>query len=1243
MLSPRLRKDFSMDLPQASDKIEADWKRQVPASRDELLRDEITMTHKDRQTGSSPNPTGSAAMGDGRHSASEDDITDAKTLPAGTAGDMSSEATLPAPSQDDPALTPNNLATEETLPSAVGPGRSQTSDTQHPLARGQRPKKVSRHNAGEAPPSDQADATSGTITAKDAAPPTEQDLTEVTPECPDRYTILWEAGRGGIGRVVLAEDRHTGRQIAIKELLIQKAADASTGSVTGATARFLREARITAQLEHPGIVPLYEIGKRRDGTFYYTMKFIRGKTLLDTISESPDVSDRLSLLPAFSNLCNAIAFAHSKGILHRDIKPGNVMLGQFGETLVIDWGLAKTAGGRDRDNSLFSRRAEALRDLAAGQTIMGQAVGTPAYMAPEQALGKHDDVDELSDVYALGAVLYQILTGRPPFTGKNAQEILLDVIEYAAGDKTLPVPTDIDPDVPPELSAVAMKALNADKRARYGSAKDLVRDVEAFMTGTRVIAYRYSKIELFTRFIRRHKAAATASMAVLVAILSALVVTSLSYRKEWAARQRERRARIMEHEQRLTAHWQLARAHLHKALTLAADHRLLEAGLFASKGLLEDPRLAGSPYHDPAFRPPETPDTDLMDPELASMIYLAKTSAISGVTKALALHDDPKSLVLSAPTGNLLISSDRGITALGMEPGHKILRPPRGIALALSPDGQSVVLRRIKGRLAVWSVASRQTIELSANGALVRAAAFLAPNRVALGFNDGSVEIWNVTSNERLWHKALFLDPVDHLAGSGGNVVAASSGRRIALFVPGAKTQDRHRTPLRQSIQPFETTTPAPVTALSLSPNGRWLAVGSDDGTILLRGLEKDALLRRLSAHRDRVTALRFSPRGDLLASGSWDGTMRLWSRTGQAIAAVSAHEQGVRDLTFSPNADLIVTVGSDRRALVWRLARPMPVTTFQSAVGQIKAAAFSPDGRFLAAGGSERAAAIWLRKAPDRPIAHLLGESAVRALAFSADAHTLFYAFDGRVVSVRCPAGSMLRSVRAHENVIRSMQSCPNGKLLLTAGMDGHLKGWDPSTGRSLFDIHTKHRILRSALSPDCREAATAAMDGRVQLWSLTNLHAPSRLLLRHAHLASALAYSPDGTTVASAGKDATIVVQDRASGHILARLTAHSRWVNQVVFSPNGKLLASGGDDRRVWIWDRATWHPLFFIPTQKEVSALTFSPDGKWLALGDAGRLLVYPMTIGDLTSHPAKTLDDLRRRMGQPAAPPDSSAR
>jgi eukaryotic-like serine/threonine-protein kinase len=313
------------------------------------------------------------------------------------------------------------------------------------------------------------------------------------------YAVKSELGRGGQAIVYIAHDHQIGRDVAFKQLLLGGPEEED---------RFLREARVAGQLEHPGVVPVYEVGRRGNGALYCAMRLVRGRTLAQALIEDKGRGGRLHLLSHFVQLCQAIAYAHERGVVHRDIKPENVMLGAFGETVLLDWGIAKLRGHEDDVGGALGR------GKGFENTQEGDIIGTPAYMSPEQALGDVREIDEQSDVWSLGAVLYEIFTGQPPFSETNAVQLLVKI----AKDKIAPV-RSLAPKIPRELAYICERALERNKKLRYKSALDLADDIEAFRAGGRVGGVDYSTLQIFRKWLSRN-VALTAALAVTVMLLA---------------------------------------------------------------------------------------------------------------------------------------------------------------------------------------------------------------------------------------------------------------------------------------------------------------------------------------------------------------------------------------------------------------------------------------------------------------------------------------------------------------------------------------------------------------------------------------------------------------------------------------------------------------------------------------------------------------------------------------------------
>jgi serine/threonine-protein kinase len=407
----------------------------------------------------------------------------------------------------------------------------------------------------------------------------------------ERYRILRPHARGGLGEIFVAEDQELHREVALKEIQADQARDAVS------KARFVLEAEITGGLEHPGIVPVYGLGQYADGRPFYAMRFIKGDNLKEAIKrfhqkpvsegrESPvPPSERnlefRQLLRRFIDVCNAIAYAHSRGVLHRDLKPGNIMLGKFGETLIIDWGLAKAAGRAE--SATPSAEAPFRPSSGSGQaaTVMGAALGTPAYMSPEQATGRLDLLGPATDVYGLGATLYAVLTGRAPFRDEEAAEVLLRV---QRGD--FPAPRKINPAVPAALEAICLKAMALRPEDRYRGPDEVATEIEHWLADEPVQAFSEPWRARAGRWARRHRTlvstVAAAFLVAAVGLLAATVLLSVANRRERdlkeVAQQREREAQ--EQRDQARANFKLARQAVDEYCTkVGKDVRLKDQDL----------------------------------------------------------------------------------------------------------------------------------------------------------------------------------------------------------------------------------------------------------------------------------------------------------------------------------------------------------------------------------------------------------------------------------------------------------------------------------------------------------------------------------------------------------------------------------------------------------------------------------------------------------------------------------------
>ena len=378
-------------------------------------------------------------------------------------------------------------------------------------------------------------------------------------------------GKGGMGEIVLCVEQNVRREVAMKRLLPTAAKHARQ------RARFVQEAQVTGQLEHPNIVPIHELGRDEQGAIYFTMKLVKGRSLAEILTAARDGEVTHSLgemLQIFLKVCDGVAFAHSRGVIHRDLKPANIMVGDFGEVLVMDWGIARILGRDDiaDEDTVQSNRQDA--SLPALHTMAGSVMGSPQYMPPEQAAGQIDKIDHRSDIYSLGAILYEILTLKRPFEGPDARAIVTKVIE---GNIQMPERRAPGRDIPRELSAVAMKCLARFRSKRYESVPELQRDVRLYLEGRSVSAAPDTFAQALVKLIRRNKGI---SVSIAAAAVILIAVVSVAFIRVTGAMQRaisgEQKAVTAQQQQRATA-WAASKRLAMQAIRAAETGRWDEA------------------------------------------------------------------------------------------------------------------------------------------------------------------------------------------------------------------------------------------------------------------------------------------------------------------------------------------------------------------------------------------------------------------------------------------------------------------------------------------------------------------------------------------------------------------------------------------------------------------------------------------------------------------------------------------
>lgn len=1077
------------------------------------------------------------------------------------------------------------------------------------------------------------------VSAEPAAPPVQTDQSwTVTAECPGRYHFpggdpeLAEIGRGGIGRVLVARDAHLGRDVALKELLVPDALGSTVTSADGHVAlsgapptmtRFLREAQVTGQLEHPGIVPVYELGARPDGTLYYTMKLVRGRTLAQALLACNGLEDRLRLLPHFVNLCHAVAYAHSRGVVHRDIKPANVMLGEFGETVLLDWGLAKIRGTADIHSELLSRSAELRRDALEGLTVDGVAVGTPQYMSPEQVMGDSPHVDARSDVWALGVVLYQILTGTLPFGGSTPVEVMRNVLT-----QVLLPPQHRDRATPRELASICLRALARGQDARFASARELGEELEAYRAGRPVGSHRYTVWERTQRFAARNRAALTAALAVMAVVVVALVVVTASWRGERAARQREAQARATERAQRLEASFRLAQGLGERAARLTRDGALLDARVFAAAAWLANPVAEGG----------ETACELLAHrPEAADAVLAARSryfQASVGAAASLRFISEAGTALLAvavSPDGDRIAAggSDGSILMVDASNGQRLAvfrAADEARALAFSPDGKTLLAGTRNGQTESWDVArGTRTWSVHSDDGETNAAAWTPDGSLILtGGRDGAVRAWNAADGSARGELGRHGGPIHDIATAahGSATLAASASRDHTVRV-----WDVGR---RRLLNTLEGATSV-VRGVAFGAGGRLVAAVSHDKTARVWELPSGRSRLVAEGFEDEMLSVALSPDGRTLAAAGWDGRVTIWDVEAAVPLVALTHQSPVWKVAMGPDGRFLASVTEGGRLRAWDLASArsvlaVPERTFVWSLD------LSPDGRRAATSGTDGAIRVYDLVSGTLERTLRGHQDIVGTVAFAPDSRALASSgFDGTVRVWDLAAGREARLLAGHRGFVRTVTWSPDGTRLASGGSDETVRVWDVASGRELLCLPSPALVRVVAFDPAGRELAAAGESPHVARWAMPS-GAPLPPLQMTGAALSGLAFAPDGRTLAAGEEAGWVITFDVASGRELARRKVHAGFAYTLRFSPDGRWLVSAGDDRRVVLLRSGDLTPELALEASQSVMALDLSADGRTLAMGDGHLTRLISLDLHELERRPAELLAAAERAAG-----------
>ncbi|HEY3353698.1 MAG TPA: protein kinase [Polyangia bacterium] len=1007
-----------------------------------------------------------------------------------------------------------------------------------------------------------------------------------------RYRLQAEIARGGIGRVVRAHDERLDRDVVVKELL--------AGTAAGA-ARFLREARITAGLQHPSIVAVHDVGRWPSGTPFYTMKEVSGPTLGEVIARTPALDERLALLPRLVAVTDAIAYAHSRRVIHRDLKPANLVVGPFGETVVIDWGLAKDLGRAGAAAAAGEPAEQSMPPVVSagpGATLAGAILGTPAYMPPEQARG--ETVDERADVYALGAILYELLAGRPPFVGTVSREVVAQVL---AG---LPPPVEeVVPEVPHDLTSIVARAMARDPAARYPSAAELSEDLKRFQRGQLVASHRYSVTELLRRGLVRYRAAVRVAVAALL-VLAVVGVTAV-HRLERQRGEAEARA-----------------------------HALV---LLQARGALEkDPTAAVAWLKQlPAGVVPD-----------GTVIGLGVDAASRGVAeRVLSGHQGMLWKLAFSPDGRRLASASADGTARVWDLGADTARVLTGHTsevdcVRFSADGRRLFTGSDDRSVRVWDLATGTSRAFAGHGGSVVQAIPLGDGRLVTGAYDRTIRLWDLqTGRDRVLASLGDAGELNDVAVAPDGRTFAAAGRDWSLHLVDAATGAARALTGHGDI----------VRSVAFSPDGRTVATASHDRTVRLWDVAT-GMARVLAGHEGRVYQAVFSPDGTRLATASEDETVRLWDLSGGGESRVlRGHEGLVSTVAFSPDGAYLASAGFDKRIRLWRVppvesrvlrgfapaearavavaadghtaafsARDGAVVVVEVATGAAREVGrvvtdylvLSRDGRRLGLVGHDRVPRVWDLATGARWAREPEGRRTVD-LAFSPDGERVLLNRDGPDLELWTPATGARRVLGGYPEGVGAVAFSPDGRRVAsTSGTEAWV--WDLTTGvRTILAGHAGWVAPGLSFSPDGTRLATASNDQTVRVWDLAT--GASRVLRGHTSGVRDVVFAPDGALLASAGYDKTVRVWDLATGRARV-LEGHRATIHRLAFAPDGTRLASSSSaERSVRVWDLVTGASRVHGGHTDAIASLDFTPDGHHLVTTSADRTArVWAASLG-----------------------------
>ncbi len=992
-----------------------------------------------------------------------------------------------------------------------------------------------------------------------------------TPESIGPYKILDVIGSGGMGTVYRALQRHPQREVALK--LIRPHSDPDTN--VELCRRLNDEAELLGRLQNPGIARIYEAGTIGEGVQaqpYFVMELIRGEPLT-AFADAKQLSVR-QRLALFAKVCNAVQHAHQKGIIHRDLKPANILVTDEGQPKVLDFGVAKTTEC----------------DLQATTLDVGmiRLSGTLAYMSPEQAGGRASELDTRSDVYALGIVLYELLTGHLPHD--LTKRMLHEAVRVIQEEE----PTRcgmLNSALRGDIETIVCKALEKDRERRYQSAIELGTDIGRFLGDQPIIARPPDALYQLGKFARRHKAVVIGVATVFLVLLAGIVSTSVALNRESRQRvlaeraQHEAQDNLMlaqERERELSG--ALYRAYIAEAVVNWRDSKIGPMRLALEKC------------------PP-----NLRNWEWGYLHQISDTSV-----QTLYGHGRGVNSVAFSPDGSQIVSgsTDGTLKIWDVEPGCEIRTLPGAdhwiTCVAFSPDGTMVASGSWYGAIQIWDVAGGYEIR-STVGHLeaVNSITFSPDGRqIVSASHDNTVKVWDVASGNEAHSLVGHKDSVSSVAygPDGMHIISGSSDSTVKIW--DAETGDEISS-ISNNDSPVFSVTFSPdgthavsagwmslaiwdvvaesgirtlqgdgdrVTSVRYSPDGKLLVAGDDDSTLSIWDAASGQRIRRLQGHEEGITSIAISPDGTLIATGSWDMTIKLWAVDGhKAVRRIPPNDSKSRSFTYfaiNESATQILATGLDSTIYVLDARSGTTIESYAGAGLYPESLAFSLDGDRAVSGNADGTLTVWNVKSSSNALTFGGHDGIVKTVAFSPDG-TLIASGTSEYVKIWDAFSGERISMYSTRHFSVSIAFSPDGTRIVA----GDLVLREPRTGDEVLTLQGRMTNAWCVIFGDNGERVFAGFDnGQIGIWNAIDgsviqfIDSP-----RGDEIAvTAIAVNPDGSRIATGSVGGSVRVLDSASGDQVMSLQSVGSTAQRIAFSPDGNQIISGHSDGTIKIWD-------------------------------------------------------------------------